>query len=116
MLVYANERLLAAYGAPPVFDRYDAAAAILERCGVDEDARSDARQYVISGDNPNIAKRAFGDLVDEFLDRADWVGLNGAWMNLPTGARLKPRDERQRAEDAFNESLPSNAWVVATAH
>lgn len=115
VLEYANERLLAAYGAPPSFDRYGVAAAILERCGVDEDARSDIRQYVIAGDNPNVAKQAFGDLVDEFLDRADWVGLSGAWMTLPTGARLKPRDELQRAEEAFNASLPSNPWVVATA-
>ncbi|HTH76520.1 MAG TPA: hypothetical protein VL635_19165 [Trinickia sp.] len=115
VLEYANERLLAAYGAAPSFDRYGAAAAILDRCGVDEDARSHNRRYVISGDNPNVAKQAFGDLVDEFLDRADWVGLNGAWMTLPTGARLKPRDELQRSEEAFNASLPSNAWVVATA-
>lgn len=115
VLGYANERLLAAYGAPPTFDRYDAATDILERFGVDEDARSDNRQYVISGDNPNVAKQAFGDLVDEFLDRADWVGLNGAWMTLPSGARLKPRDELQREEEAFNASLPSNAWVAATA-
>lgn len=115
VLAYANERLLAAYGAPPVFDRREAARDILLRNGVDQDAVSDTRSYTISGDNANLNKQAFGDLVDEFLDRADWVGLNGAWMRPRKGVSLKPRDELQRAEEAFNAELPSNPWVVATA-
>lgn len=114
-LAYANERLLAKYGSPPIFDRRQAAIASLRRHGANDDALFDARRYVIAGDNPNVTKQAFGDLVDEFLDRADWVGLNGAAMTLPPGVRLKPRDELQRAQEAFNASLPSTAWVVATA-
>ncbi len=115
VLAYANERLLAAYGAPPAFDRREAARDILLRNGVDLDAMSDTRWYTISGDNANLNKQAFGDLVDEFLDRADWVGLNGAWMRPRKDVSLKPRDELQRAEEVFNAALPSSPWVVATA-
>lgn len=114
-LAYGNERLLAAYGEPPRFDRREAAAAILRRHGVDNAALTDARRYVIVGDNPNVMKAAFGDAVDEFLDRADWVGLNGASMTVGGGASLKPREDLEREEEAFNDSLVSNPWVVAMA-
>ncbi|PMS20443.1 hypothetical protein C0Z18_10920 [Trinickia dabaoshanensis] len=112
---YANERLLLAYGPPPSFDRRQAAIGILREAGLSEAALSDARHYTIAGDNPNIVKSAFGDAVDEFLDRADWVGLTGALMTLPGGKRLEPRDELQREERAFNERLPTQPWVVAAA-
>lgn len=115
VLQYANERLLAAYGEPPRFDRREAAADILRRHGIDEDAMTDPRHYVIVGDNPNVTKTAFGDLIDEFLDRADWVGLNGASMTPRAGISIKPRAELQREEEAFNARLRTDPWVVAIA-
>ncbi len=115
VIEYANERLVVAYGEPPSFDRRDAAIAVLRRSGVDESDLSDPRHYAIVGDNPNLTKNAFGDLIDEFLDRADWVGLTGASMALPGGHRLRPRDELQREEEAFNARLALDPWVVALA-
>jgi hypothetical protein len=114
-LEYANERLMADYGDPPVFSRRNAAVDVLRRHGVDKDTLTDERHYVIAGDNPNVIKTAFGDLVDEFLDRADWVGLNGSWMTVRPGARFKPRDELQAEERAFNARLHQDPWVVAKA-
>jgi hypothetical protein len=115
VLEYANERLLADYGDPPAFARRKAAVDVLRRYGVDEDVMTDPRHYVIAGDNPNVIKTAFGDRVDEFLDRADWVGLNGAWMTVGAGARIKPRDELQAEEQAFNARLHEDPWVIAKA-
>lgn len=115
VIEYANERLLVGYGEPPPFDRRRSASAILLRVGVQALDLSDPHHYTIVGDNPNLTKSAFGDLVDEFLDRADWVGLNGASMTLPGGGSLRPRDELQREEDAFNKRLPFDPWVVALA-
>lgn len=115
VLGYANERLLAAYGRPPAFDRRQAADAIVRRHGVDGSSMTDERHYVIVGDNTHVTKAAFGDIVDEFLDRADWVGFNGSSMTLGSGVRLTPRAELQREEEAFNAFLPSDPWVVATA-
>ncbi|MGN6086789.1 hypothetical protein [Trinickia sp.] len=112
---YANERLIVAYGEPPSFDRRDAAIAILGRAGIAPSDMTDQRHYSIAGDNPSVTKAAFGDLIDEFLDRADWVGLNGASMRLPNGQSLRPRDALQREEQSFNASLPSDPWVVALA-
>ena len=115
VLEYANERLMVDYGEPPAFDRRKAAQAVLRRHGVDEDAMADPRHYVIVGDNPNVTKSAFGDPVDEFLDRADWSGLSGAWMTIRAGVRLKPRDALQAEEAAFNARLHEDPWVVAKA-
>lgn len=115
VLEYANERMMLAYGAPPSFDRREAATAVLRGAGLTGTALSEPRHYSIAGDNPNIVKNAFGDLVDEFLDRADWVGLSGSTMMLPGGVTLKPRDELQRKEVVFNERLPADPWVVAAA-
>jgi hypothetical protein len=115
VLEYANERLMADYGAPPAFVRRKAAEDVLRRYGIEEDVITDPRHYVIAGDNPHVTKSAFGDRVDEFLDRADWVGLTGAWMTLRAGVRIKPRDELQAEEDAFNARLHSDPWVIARA-
>lgn len=115
VLEYANERMILAYGRPPVFDRYAAAAEVLRRLGADDEALTEERHYVIVGDNPHVTKSAFGNRVDEFLDRADWTGLTGAFMTLPGGTRLTPRDELQREEEAFNTRLRSDPWVLATA-
>ena len=115
VLEYANERMTIAFGNPPSFDRRRAAIAVLHRSGVDDSTLTDMRHYVIAGDNPNVAKSQFGDLLDEFLDRADWVGLNGASMKLPGGTRLRPRDELQREEEAFNAGLSADPWVRAAA-
>ncbi|MGG1944089.1 PipA/GogA/GtgA family type III secretion system effector [Trinickia sp. NRRL B-1857] len=115
VIEYANERLLLAYGAPPAFDRRQAAIAVLRRAGMSDAAIFDGRHYAISGDNPNLIKNAFGDLADEFLDRADWVGLIGSSMVLPDRTHLTPRDELQREEVAFNERLSMQPWVVAAA-
>ncbi|MBU6487141.1 MAG: PipA/GogA/GtgA family type III secretion system effector [Burkholderiales bacterium] len=115
VLEYANERLLVAYGRPPAFDRRQAADAILRRLGADGLSMTDERDYVIVGDNTHVTKAAYGDIVDEFLDRADWVGLNGSSMTLGSGVRLTPRAELEREEEAFNERLQSDPWVVAMA-
>lgn len=115
VLEYANERLLVAYGRPPAFDRRQAADAILRRLGADGSSMTDERDYVIVGDNTHVTKTAYGDIVDEFLDRADWVGLNGSSMTLDSGVRITPRAELQREEEAFNERLQSDPWVVAMA-
>ncbi|WP_116141270.1 PipA/GogA/GtgA family type III secretion system effector [Trinickia diaoshuihuensis] len=112
---YANERLLLAYGARPSFDRRRTAVTVLSKAGLSEEALSEGRHYAIAGDNPNVLKNAFGNVVDEFLDRADWVGLTGSVMTLPDGVRLNPRDELQREELAFNARLPADPWVVAEA-
>jgi hypothetical protein len=115
VIEYANERLIAAYGEPPSFDRRGTAMAILRRAGIEGSDLSDPRHYSIVGDNPNVTKSAFGDLVDEFLDRADWVGLIGSSMTLPGGRGIRPRDELEREEEAFNERLPRDRWLTAVA-
>jgi hypothetical protein len=115
LIDYANERLLATFGAPPRFDRGEAATAILRSHGLGEATIEESRAYVISGDNPDVSKNAYGDLVDEFLDRADWSGLIGSKMTLRRGVQITPRDALQEAEDRFNKSLRSNPWVLAKA-
>lgn len=115
VIAYANERLIVGYGEPPSFNRRDAAIGILLRAGIDASDLTDQRHYAIVGDNPNLTKNAFGDCIDEFLERADWVGLIGASMTLPGGVSVRPRDELQREEEAFNRRLPSDPWVVALA-
>jgi hypothetical protein len=114
-LEYANERLTLAYGNPPSFDRREVANALLRRAGVDDPTLTDMRHYVIAGDNPNVTKHGFGDIVDEFLERADWVGLNGSSMTLPNAKWIKPREELEREETAFNARLLTDPWVVAAA-
>lgn len=115
LLTYANERLIARFGEPPRFDRYDAATAILRGYGLSDDDLENERAYVIAGDNPNLSKSDFGTRVDEFLQRADWSGLAGARMTLAGQRQIIPRDELQRVEQRFNESLATHPWVVATA-
>lgn len=112
---YGNERLLAVFGTPPSLERAEAARVILRGAGLADDEIEDERRYTIGGDNPNIAKTAFGNRIDEFLDRADWSGLVGSRMSLPGGVQLVPRDALQAAEDKFNAALPSHTWVVARA-
>jgi hypothetical protein len=115
LIDYANERLLATFGAPPRFDRGEAATAILRSHGLSEAHIAESRAYVISGDNLNVSKDAYGDLVDEFLDRADWSGLVGSKMTLGSGLQITPRYALQEAEERFNRGLRSNPWVVAKA-
>jgi phosphoribosylanthranilate isomerase len=114
VLAYSNERLMAAYGTPPQFDRTKAAADILLEYGMDEEEMEEERLYVIQGDSQHISESEFGDRVDEFLTRADWSGLSGSMMRV-AGQRIKPRDELQRAEEAFNDSMAASAWVIAKA-
>lgn len=114
LVTYSNERLLAAYGTPPQFDRAQAAADILLKYGMDEEEMTDERDYVITGDNPNLSSSEFGDRIDEFLQRADWSGLIGSTMRV-AGKRINPREELQKAEEAFNSSLSSEPWVRAKA-
>lgn len=115
LIAYGNQRLLAVFGAAPRFDREEAAAAILRAHGLTDVEIDKSRNYVIAGDNPHLAKTAYGDRIDEFLDRADWSGLIGSRMTLAAGVQIVPRDELQRAEERFNESLETDAWVVARA-
>lgn len=115
LIDYANERLLATFGAPPRFDRGEAAAAILRSQGLSDVQITESRAYVISGDNLNVSKNAYGDLVDEFLDRADWSGLVGSKMTLGRGRQITPRDALQEAEERFNSGLRSDPWVLAKA-
>ncbi|HWX12025.1 MAG TPA: hypothetical protein VNZ04_08505, partial [Trinickia sp.] len=115
LIDYANERLLATFGTPPRFDRGEAAQALLRSYGLSEAQIAESRAYVIIGDNLNVSKDAYGDLVDEFLDRADWVGLVGSKMTLGSGLQITPRDALQEAEDRFNSGLRSNPWVLAKA-
>ncbi|PTB17191.1 hypothetical protein C9I57_29395 [Trinickia symbiotica] len=115
LIAYGNERLLAVFGAAPRFARREAAAEILRGHGLTDDEIDESRNYVIPGDNPNLTKTAYGDRIDEFLDRADWSGLVGSRMRLAADVQIVPRDELQRAEERFNEGLATDAWVVARA-
>lgn len=115
VVAYGNERLFGRFGVLPAFDRGVAAVAILRGHGLSDEQIDHSRNYVIGGDNPNLSKSAFGDLVDEFLDRADWSGLLGSPMWLPTRARIVPRDELQAAEERFNVALPAQPSVIAYA-
>jgi hypothetical protein len=115
LTTYGNERLLSVFGTPPRFERYAAAAEILRSRGLSQDKIDELRTYVISGDNPNVTKTAYGDRVDEFLDRADWSGLIGSRMTLGVGVQIEPRHELQQAEERFNAELRSNPWIIARA-
>lgn len=115
LLNYAGERLLVASGTPPQFERSRAAAAILVANGMSEDEMDTPRHYVIAGDNSNISSNKYGDRVDEFLERADWGGLSGSYMNVGRGVRINPGAELQAAEESFNSKLTSHPWVLAKA-
>jgi PipA protein len=115
LITYGNERLLAVFGAPPRFDRREAAVEVLRNHGLSQTEIDETRNYVIAGDNPHISRTNYGDLVDEFLERADWSGLVGSRMTLASGLQIVPRDELQQGEERFNNGLRSNLWVAARA-
>ncbi len=114
LLTYSNERLLAAYGVPPQFNRATAAADILLSYGMEEEDMDEERHYVITSDNPNLPRTNFGDRITEFLERADWTGLNGKTMRV-AGKSIKPSEELEKAEELFNSRLVHDAWVQAKA-
>jgi len=112
---YGNERLLAVFGTPPRFERAQAAHDILRGAGLTDEQIEAERHYTIAGDNPHIAKTAFGNRIDEFLDRADWSGLVGSRMLPRPDVEIVPRDALQAAEETFNAALSSNPWILARA-
>lgn len=115
LLEYGNERLLAVFGTPPHFEPGEAARDILQRSGFTDEEIDEARHYTIAGDNAHVTKTAFGNRIDEFLERADWSGMLGSRMTLRPDVQIAPRDALQAAEERFNAALPSHPWVIARA-
>jgi hypothetical protein len=115
LLRYANERLFALYGSPPQsFNRNEAARQILEQYGMSDTEIERGRHYTLTADKANLSQSKFGDRIEEFLDRADWTGILDRSMRVG-GQTIYPQQELQKAEEAFNNKLPSNEWIRAKA-
>jgi hypothetical protein len=115
LVAYASERLQANFEtAPEPFSRENAAAECLRSRGVSEAALRQRRHYTITGSNINLNDNRFGTPVEEFLARADWVGLIGREMRV-AGQSVDPRALLQLAEEQYNQGLKTDRWVLARA-
>ncbi|WP_426318489.1 hypothetical protein [Pseudoduganella sp. R-43] len=94
-LQYGSERLQAAIGGPPKFDRETAAFEILKRYGLsDEEALR---------------------LVPAFMERLGAPDFVGTMLRLNPGRVIKPYTELLHAELLFNDGLPNDPRVRAVA-
>jgi hypothetical protein len=98
----------------PHFDRTRAAVKILHEAGMPLSMIDKARYYVIDADDPDLSQTYFGSPLEEFLKRADVVGISGNYMYYGKSC-IESKVALQEAEERFNANLYKDPWIQKKA-
>ncbi|MGI4856382.1 MAG: PipA/GogA/GtgA family type III secretion system effector [Janthinobacterium lividum] len=113
-LIYANERMLATFGAPPTLDLAAIAADKLAAAGLSADAIHATRQINIHGSYTEFREPITGSYVDAFIRVCRQIS-SAQHFFLPSGQTIHPLELLAPLITEFNTRLPSDPWIRVAA-